>query len=416
MSFDLVLDGNIYLSDSAEIIKACIGIKDGKIAKIKKLLSGEKNLDFGYKLILPAGIDMHVHFREPGLEYKEDFFTGTLSAAFGGISYIADMPNTIPEVNSVEIFQAKLEKVKKKACIDFGLYASGISKEPPELAKYCTGFKVYMTAIENEKKLKEAIQALESIGKPILIHAEAKDLIENFQPKNLEDYLRLRPKEAEFEAVRRVISISKLPVHFCHLTTREALETLRMETLKHTLELTLHHLLLNYKSGLDAFGKVNPPLRTKEDCEELWKALRKDGNIIIASDHAPHLLEEKKDFSEAPPGMPGVETTYPILLYFVKQGKLSLANVVKALCERPAKLLDLKKGKLQLGYDADLIVIDSKTHSEIKAKNLHSKCGWSAFEGSQAIFPYYTFVRGVEIIEKFEFVGEKGFGKFIENV
>ncbi|MEW6069689.1 MAG: dihydroorotase family protein [Candidatus Thermoplasmatota archaeon] len=415
MSFELVIEGNLWLGKEQGIIKACVGIDEGKIIEIKKVLRGERNLDFGAKLILPSGIDIHVHFREPGLEYKEDFFTGSLSACFGGVSYIADMPNTIPKVDSVERFEDKLRIVKSKSCVDFGLYANGLSKELKELDKLTSGFKIYLPEIDFSD-CKKALKLVEkeNISKPLLVHAEDKDFIKQKVAKNLDEYLRLREK-AEAEALKKLSNIAKTHIHICHVSAKESLQYL--ENKKLSCEITLHHLLLNLKSKLkmEGLGKVVPPLRTKEDNDALWEALNSNKIDIIASDHAPHTLEEKKDFSDALPGIPGVETTYPLLLYLVKEEKISLARAIEAFCEKPAEILKLKKGRIAKGYDADLIVADLKEVVKIKSTKLHSKCQWSPFEDFSAIFPSWVFIRGSAVIEKSEFVGEKGYGKFIKN-
>ncbi|MDI6707852.1 MAG: dihydroorotase family protein [Candidatus Thermoplasmatota archaeon] len=411
----LVIEGNLWLGGEYELMKCCVGIENGRIVEIKKVLKGEKNLDFGSKLILPSGVDVHVHFREPGLEHKEDFFTGSLAACFGGISYVADMPNTIPKVDSVERFQNKLRIVKNKSCVDFGLYASAVSKELKKLAKLATGFKIYLPEIDfsvYEETLK--LIEKENISKPLLVHAEDKNFIKQGHAKNLNEHMKLSWK-AEPEAIKKLSSFTKRPLHICHVSAKESLPYL--ENKNFSSEVALHYLLLNSNSKLkiEGLGKVVPPLRTKEDSNALWQALKANEIDIIASDHAPHTLEEKKDFSEAPPGMPGVETTYPLLLNLVREQKISLARAVELFCEKPASFLKLKKGKIAKGYDADLILVDLNEVQKIKSSKLHSKCQWSAFENFSAVFPLWVFIRGTPIIENLEFVGEKGYGKFISN-
>lgn len=418
MTLDMTVEGNVYLKEKEKIIKCCIGIEDGKIVQLKKTLKGEKNLDFGEKLILPAGIDIHVHFRDPGLTYKEDFFTGTVSAAHGGVSCVFDMPNTIPPTNTVKTFEEKFNNIKKKACIDFSLYANGLSNEIEKLAKLCAGFKIYLYEIESDEQLKEKTNLIEDTGKLILVHAEDKNFIKDGKPKNLSEYCAARPNECEFSAIQKILESDKnLKIHLCHVSAKESVDLLK--NAKVTSEVTPHHLMLNSSSTLGALGKVNPPLRTSEDSKALWNALKNGVIDIVASDHAPHTLNEKKDFSEALPGVPGVETTFPLLLYNMKKEVISLSKTLEVFCEKPAEIFGLKKGKFQPGYDADFIVVDLKQERRIKAESLHSKCMWTPFENFMAIFPSYTFVRGIPVIEEFEFVGERGFGEFVggtENV
>ena len=403
---DLVVEGNLYLK--GEIIKGCVGIEDGKIKSVKKILKGEEHLDFGEKLIMPAGVDAHVHFREPGFTYKEDFSTGSMSAAFGGMSCVLDMPNTKPQVNSVDIFKEKLSIAKRKSYVDFGLYADGNSDEIENLGKICSCFKIYSYEMDDnllEKKLNE----IEKTGKTVSVHAEDKKLFRETKSLNLSDYLHSRPNEAEEKMVQKIVLTDKKNVHVCHVSAKESINVLRNVT----SEVTPHHLLLNIDSDLGAKGKVNPPLRTEKDNETLWNALLNETIDIVASDHAPHTLEEKQEFDNALPGVPGVETTLPIMMYFMKNEKISLRRLVNAICEKPAEIFNLNKGEIKKGFDADLNVFDLKNEKKISADMLHSKCGWTPFENFHAIFPICTIIRGEVVVENNEIMVNPGFGRFV---
>ena len=400
------MEGNLYLK--GEIIKGCVGIEDGKIKSVKKILKGEEYLDFGEKLVLPAGIDVHVHFREPGFTYKEDFSTGSMSAAFGGMSCVFDMPNTKPQVNSVDIFKEKLSIAKRKSYVDFGLYADGNSDEIENLGKICSCFKIYSYEMDDnllEKKLNE----IEKTGKTVSVHAEDKKLFRETKSLNLSDYLHSRPNEAEEKMVQKIVLTDKKNVHVCHVSAKESINVLRNVT----SEVTPHHLLLNIDSDLGAKGKVNPPLRTEKDNETLWNALLNGTIGIVASDHAPHTLEEKQEFDNALPGVPGVETTLPIMMYFMKNEKISLRRLVNAICEKPAEIFNLNKGEIKKGFDADLNVFDLKNEKKISADMLHSKCGWTPFENFHAIFPICTIIRGEVVVENNEIMVNPGFGRFV---
>jgi dihydroorotase len=215
-------------------------------------------------------------------------------------------------------------------------------------------------------------------------------------------------------------NINKKHVHICHVSTSEGVSLLRgflksnsYEPVVLTSEVTPHHLLLNERFDGKAFGKVNPPLRSVEDQAALWSALA-DGIInIIASDHAPHTLEEKNyEFSLAPAGIPGVETMLPLMLSHVKHNRLPLERVINAITSTPAALFQLPKGRLAKGYDGDLIVIDFYKENDIKVKNLHSKCEWTPYENMAAIFPLLTVVRGNIIVKDGNLEADPGFGKF----
>jgi len=402
---DLVVEGNLYLK--GEIIKGCVGIENGKIKSVKKILKADEKLDFGEKLIMPAGIDAHVHFRDPGFTYKEDFSTGSMSAAFGGISCVFDMPNTKPKVNSVNVFKEKLCIAKRKSYVDFGLYADGNSDEIENLGKICTCFKIYSYEMDNdllEKKLNE----IEKTGKTVSIHCEDKKFFKEMKPSTLSDYMHSRPNKSEEKMIQKIVSMNKKNVHVCHVSAEESINILKNVT----SEVTPHHLLLNIDSDLGAKGKVNPPLRTKKDNEALWDGLRKGAINIVASDHAPHTLEEKQEFYDASPGVPGVETTLPLLLYFMKNEKTSLSRIVNAVCEKPGEIFNLSKGRIKEGFDADLTVFDLKNEKKISANVLHSKCGWTPFENFHGIFPVCTMIRGEIVVENNEIMVNPGFGRF----
>jgi dihydroorotase len=197
----------------------------------------------------------------------------------------------------------------------------------------------------------------------------------------------------------------------CHVSTKEGIKLL--ENLPFTCEVTPHHLFLNSDSNIAAKGKVNPPLREDADQDALWNGLRNGTIDIIASDHAPHTMEEKENFASAPSGMPGTETLLPLMLFWVKQNKFELGRLVNAVCEKPGEIFGLNKGKLAEGYDADIIMVDMRKVSQIKGEKLHSKCAWTAFEGFNCVFPRYTFVRGELVVEDWELSGERGFGKMV---
>lgn len=405
---DLVVEGNLYLK--GKITKGCVGIEDGKIKAVKKILKGDEKLDFGEKLIMPAGIDVHVHFRDPGFTYKEDFSTGSMSAAFGGISCVLDMPNTKPQVNSVDIFKEKLGIAKRKSYVDFGLYADGNSDEIENLGKICSCFKIYSYEMDNDT-LEKRLSEIEKTGKIVSVHAEDKKLFREMKILSLSDYLHSRPNEAEEKMVQKIVLMNKKKVRICHVSAKESINVLKNKNI--TSEVTLHHLLLNIDSDLGAKGKVNPPLRTEKDNEALWDALRNGVIGIIASDHAPHTLKEKQGFDDALPGVPGVETMLPLMLYFMKNKKISLRRLVNAICEKPAEIFGLNKGKIKEGYDADLIVFDLKNDKKISADMLHSKCGWTPFENFHAIFPVCTIIRGEIVVENNEIMVNPGFGRFV---
>lgn len=415
---DVVIEGNAYVN--GQLTKCAIGIDDGKIAAIKKILKGDKKYDFGDKLVLPAGIDAHVHMREPGFTDKEDFESGTACAAYGGISCVLDMPNTKPATTTLDYLLEKARVAGIKAHVDFGLYG-GVTKDTDieKLAKAATAFKIYLATTTGQllfddwEALRGIFSTIAETGKSVAIHCEDESLIDKTaKPKSLEEHNKSRPNECEAKAIEKVLALwSSKQVHISHVSTSEGVDLVRKADV--TSEASPHHLFLNYKANLEARGKVNPPLRGMKDQETLWDAFKKGDIDIVASDHAPHTIEEKENFAEAPSGVPGVETMLPILLTNVKIGRLDLSRFVSATSENPAKIFGLNKGKLEVGRDADIIMVNMRKEKEIKSKKLHYKCGWTPYERFSAIFPKYTFVRGEVVVEKGELTGDRGHGKFV---
>ena len=430
---NIVVEGKAYIRNKIEHV--CIGIEDGKIAKIAKILpKGEENYKFSREIILPAGIDIHVHFREPGFTHKEDFSTGTISAAFGGICCIFDMPNTKPPTTTKNAILDKIEIAKRKAYIDFGLYA-GITDENFEnirdFAKYCNAFKIYLGSTTNalqlrKENLKDFFKNAEEFSdKPIMIHAEDEECLNKHRmvENNLIDHLRARPDVCEKKSIQTVHNCKskKNRIHICHVSSADSIEFLKEAKGDISIGVTPHHLLFSIdikrKTLPDSFYKVNPPLRKKFDVETLVEHLTNGFIDVLESDHAPHTYEEKNiNFDEAPNGVPGVETMYPLFLFWFSKNLISLGQLVSLISEKPARIMGLEKGVISEGKDADLIVVNLKNIQKIKAENLHYKCEWTPYEGMQAIFPSYTLVRGTPIVEEYILVGEKGYGEHIKTV
>lgn len=390
-----IIEGKVFIN--GRLRKASIGIEDGKIVKIKKILYGKVH-NYGNLVILPSGIDIHVHFRQPGYEHKEDFFTGSKAAALAGITFIADMPNNKPAIMTNESFRKKIEMVKGKAWVDYGIYA-GVGEK---LVKDARLYKLYLSG-DNESyvdydKLPSLLRKIKEKDAFLAIHAEDRNCIKR-QGKNLEEYNKNNPIKCEEMAVKKLLEINekiKAKIHICHVTSAKIAKELNKKGT--SFGITLHHILFSYESRFkkEAIGKVNPPLRNEEERKKLFKMVMKGKPPIMESDHAPHTIEEKNDFPSSPAGMPGIDALLPIMLYFVKIGKISLKNLMKMVAENPARLIGVNKGSISIGNDADFIIVDFKKLDKIKPL---SKCGWSPYEGMNAIYPAHVWMRGNVIVE-----------------
>lgn len=405
----MIIHGTAYIN--GELQNRYIGIENGKIDFVKKHYEGNEDVKDIDEIILPGGIDLHVHFRDPGQTKKEDFFSGSKAAAFGGITTVADMPNNHPPIKTLDNFEKKLKIAEEKSCVDFALY-SLIGEEVEEILERTGIFKVYLSSSTNtEKNISiDGIKKIFEKGGKIAFHCEDE---EHFGPagKDLPGYNKFRPVDSEVNAIRYLSELPEGPKRVCHVSSKKGLKEARSQGL--TVEITPHHLFLNEEAFLGGFGKVNPPLRKQDDQIALWESYERGDIDILASDHAPHLEKEKSEFVDSPPGIPGVETMYPLLLNSVSMGNISLSTVIETIAERPAEYLNVKKGKIQEGYDADFVMVDFRRLDSVKRENLHSKAGWSPFEGFNAVFPVHVISRGEYLIKDNEFVAEKGKGKFI---
>jgi len=430
MTFDYIVEGKIFLNNSFQ--QCCIGIENKKITSVKKILTGAKKKRFPKQVVLPAGIDIHVHFRDPGFLQKETFQTGSIAAAFGGIACVFDMPNTKPQTINKTNILSKVEQANRKSVIDFGIYA-GISDENiafiDDFSSLVPGFKVFLGSTTNsqifsKKNLPRLFKKINGSSKPVLFHAEdSQCLMENKREEShLLDHHNARPCDCETKAVQSILKHSPFPcpVHICHVSSIDALNILLMEKDFVSYGSTPHHCILNIdnKPGPhQSLFKVNPPLRPIDHQTALFNALIEGKIPILESDHAPHTLMEKSgNFSDAPSGISGVETMFPLFLSLAYQQKISFSEVISMVCEKPAKLLNLSKGLIKEGYDADFVVVDVKNQKKISAEILHSKARHSPFEGFNALFPQHVYVRGQPVIEEGFLIAKPGNGEHVIKI
>ena len=397
-----VFEGKAWISGQG-LIHTCVGVDEGKIKSVKKILKGDNHTIFS-GVILPSAFDMHVHFRDPGYQHKEDWKSGSESAAAGGVTAVVDMPNTNPFTSNVETFNDKVSTASSKSVVDFGIGVNvegGITEKPWFDTIPSAFWKLYPYGVSSEEYFTYAKEVLEKTKKPLVIHGEHPDHMHNEPLTQLSDHTQNR-LIAEPECLASMPSSPYL--HVAHLSTLEGLN--RMPKLA-TSEVCPHHLLLNLENCHSLDCKVDPPLRTKNDNSGLYDAFREGKIPILSSDHAPHTIEEKR--SDNPPsGLPGVETMIPLMLNEVSEGRLELGRLVTAMSEAPAGRLGLDRGKISEGQPADLIMVDMKNSKPINLEKLHSKANWTPFQDWQAIFPSQVYRRGELIAEDGEIKQEGG--------
>ena len=421
INFDLVVkNGRVFTAKGQ--MSTEVWIKDGRIAALGGAHRAEESIDARGMLVLPGAIDVHVHFRDPGPNYKEDWASGSASAAAGGVTTVIDQPNTVPRTVDARSFEDKLEIARHRSFVDFAF--NGGPGDIDQLRKAGAQAIGEIFSYEHtDRDLAAILSRVKEAGMLASLHAEDGAIIKEKAAElsvrhDPEVYSLSRPAKAEALAIEKACSWSER-LHICHLSSAQglaAVEEGRRAGRAVTAEVATHYLLLNEKDyqKQGSFLKMNPPLRRKADNEALWQALRSGAIDILASDHAPHLPEEKReDIWEAPPGVPGVETMLPLMLMAVKKNHISLERLVDALSLRPARIFGLAgKGRIEPGMDADLVIVDSKAVTEINADRLHSRAEWTPYQGMQAIFPRMTIVRG-RVVWDGDLQVAPGYGRFL---
>jgi dihydroorotase len=412
---ELILAGRAFVRGRLQPIEIAID-ESGRIQSIGKIRTGAPRHDVGDSVILPAATDLHVHFRDPGgPAAAESIATGTVEAALGGVSLVGEMPNTDPPVTDIERLEDKEARVAGRAAVDILLYATPTDpRAVARLARRAGGFKIFMsptTGIETPPSRDELAALLSRIaetGLPVSVHAEDPGAFRPRRPaRDPFEWNHERPPAAESSALRQLESTPEgLRLHIAHVTTARSVEWGRKQSC--SFEATPHHLLLSDRSGPDSRFKVNPPLRSERDRVALWEAFRRGEVPCLASDHAPHSREAKAvDFDRAPSGGPGVETMLPLLLAQVRAGNLPLEVLLAAACDRPARWLGQPLGRLAPGHRANLLVVDFRVRTKLSADHLTAPCGWTAFEGFEAIRPREHWRDGARIVQDGEFVGRR---------
>ena len=393
-----------------------IGINEGKITDISKSpIKADETIDIKDNYLMPGFIDPHIHFRDPGLTQKEDFKTGSLSAANGGFTTVIDMPNTIPKTNTYQALKEKMKIAKSKSVVNFELQAGTNNLE--EMKKMMElkpiSFKIFMD-LESDESLEGIFKDLSALKNStdynglVATHCEKKSIVESetLKLKQKEendaiDYTYARPAQSEDESVKQAIELARrndLRLHICHLSSSKSLSIAKdaSKTMAVSWEFTPHHLLLD-NTAYNIYGtfiKTNPPLRPKNESVRLSDL---DDTSIIGTDHAPHTLEDKsKGTWDSSPGIPNLETVVPLMLTEVNKGTVDLKIIPKIFSENASKVYGLEsKGKIAIGKDADFTVIDLKQEGTFDIDTFKTKAKYSPFDGwSYVGMPVMTIVNG----------------------
>ncbi len=413
------------------VVATDIGIQNGKIVELCRPLGGTyaESLDARGLTALPGVIDTQVHFREPGLEHKEDLASGSLAAIAGGVTTFFDMPNTKPNTTTRALLLDKLQRAAGRAWADHAFFLGATTENSADLAS-CedlagfAGVKIFMGSstgtllVPDDETLRAALR---TGGRRAAIHAEDEArlrwLAEHVPANRPHDHPLRRDVESARKAVARLLDAvaeTQRHVHVLHVNSSEELDVLRTHPARRfaTAEVTPQHLTMHAPDCYDRLGNLavmNPPIRDERHRLALWAGLRDGTLTCIGSDHAPHTLEEKsKPYPNAPSGMPGVQTTLPVMLNEHAEGRVTLAEIALWTAQRPAQIYQIAdKGILATGFDADIVLCDLQKVHALETREIRSRCGWSPWTGvALRGWPVMTILRGSVVFRDGEPVGK----------
>lgn len=412
-----ILIKNARCVSSQGIIQQDVLLQNGKISKLGQIDEkfAEEIIDASHLYLLPGALDPQVHFRDPGLTHKEDLRTGSIAAASGGVTSFFDMPNTKPSTITIEAMTERKRIASEKCVVNYNFFIGATNTNLNVLndVENVPGIKIFMGSSTGDLLVSDAKDLDEIFGhgtRLIAVHAEddgiidaAKEIYKNSTDFNHHQFVR--PPEAALKATTLAVELSikyQRRLHILHLTTEDEVRYLEIQKSKApiSVEVCPQHFLLSAPyiyEKLGAYAQMNPPLRDMKHGEALWNGLTKGVIDCIATDHAPHTHEEKANpFGSAPSGMPGVETSLPLMLDRANRGLCKLEDVVKWMCEKPVELYKVRnKGRILEGYDADLVLVDMGKEKTIENGKLYTKVNWSPYDGWNTTgWPVITIVNG----------------------
>ena len=418
--YDLILKGGIVVNHDGEGPRD-LGIRAGRIAAIDDLsrASAGEVIDCKGLHLLPGVIDTQVHFREPGLTHKEDLESGSLSAVMGGVTAVFEMPNTDPLTVSAEALADKVKRGHHRMHCDFAFFVGATGDNTRHVAGLerlpgCAGMKVFMGSstgsllVADDAGLRAVLQR---IRRRASFHAEDEPRLNERKNLRVEDDPRSHPvwrdDVAALKATQRLVTIAHetgARVHVLHVSTVQEMQYLAGHKDVASVETTPHHLTLEAPDCYARLGtraQMNPPVRDAVHRAGIWAGLNNGVVDVLGSDHAPHTREEKaKTYPASPSGMTGVQTLVPIMLDHVNAGRLTLLRFVDLTSAGPARLFGIaRKGRIAVGYDADVTVIDLKRRETITDKWVASRAGWTPYDGVTVTgWPVGTIIRGRKVM------------------
>ncbi len=398
----ILANGTVHTPNGPELVD--VAVRDGKIIGLGSWpADAARRIDCTGLDVLPGVIDSQVHFREPGLEHKEDLESGSRAAVMGGVTAVFEMPNTTPNTDSSDRVLDKLQRAHHRMWCDHAFYVGATSANAAELAELerlpgTAGVKIFMGASTGNLLVAEdeaLARVLASGVRRVAIHAEDEARMQARLGHRVEGDASSHPvwrdDESAMLATQRILRLARAarrPIHILHITTPAELEVIAQNRDIATCEVTPQHLTLAGEDAyprLGTYAQMNPPIRSAAHRNGLWHWLRQGVPDVLGSDHAPHTIEEKaKIYPASPSGMPGVQTLLPLMLDHVAKGHLTLARLIDLTSAGVQRVFGLQsKGRIAVGYDADFSVVDLKGRFAIEESWLESRCGWSPFTGME---------------------------------
>ena len=430
----VIRDAHIWTEN--RVIRGSILIENGRIQRVARRIAepGDEEIQARQLVALPGLVDAHVHMRDLKLSYKEDFISGTSAAAAGGFTTVLDMPNTLPPTDSVQRLRQKAIRASRKILVNVGFHTAAVGDPRAAKAMKVAGafsMKLYLPKpiapldVSDDRAVVEVLKAAKNASLPVTVHAEDAAQIETTSEiRTFKQLVGSRSGKAETSAVNRIVRLQKridCRIHFCHTSLPSSISAIRNSPSgRLSSEVTPHHILLSEDSVAKLGWKawMVPPVRPRQVRNGLFHEMVAGRATIIATDHAPHTISEKRrPPKKSPPGIPGLETAMPLTLTMVNKGRLSLGRLVSLLSTNPAKIFGLNsKGRLRKAADGDVTLVDMKKRGRIEPDKFFSKAHYSPFEGWRTQGAINTtIVNGSVVYGNGEIIGKPGSGKVLRN-